>query len=181
MTTISMKLDTGAVRSLIGDDPEMKLELQRSVIANVARDAFSGYFGSENERLFRDVIRDQAAGIRKDLSEEALVRNHVQAAFDKFLKGDILPSGDVTSEVIDRMAKRLEAKMASVVRDVLEERRTTIEAEVEKRIGAMFDRMTQHVQNRLETLEADWKAEMARQIRADVLTQINAAMTSSAA
>ncbi|MCE6959374.1 hypothetical protein LAZ40_09950 [Cereibacter sphaeroides] len=180
--TISLKLDSNAVEKLIGDDPEVRIDLQRAVVANIVRKTVAKDVGSDNMRLIGEAARKVRGDIVRDLSEEAALTGTIELIFQDFWKTEIATARKAAGSSVKKdTLEVVEQRLATLVREALEEKKAEIQSMVEARVDAALERLLTRIDRQVDELGDAWKAEAAKAIRADVVARLNGALAGAAA
>lgn len=183
--SIALKLDTAAVDRLIGSDPDMLIDLQRAVVANIVRKSLPKDAG----RDINGLIRDAASGLYKELTSEArqqlqndeavaeAIRRISTTDIDAAIRrGQASARGAFGPELI----RHLQAYALDLATKIVDEKLPEITSEIEARLQSRFERRLADMEvafsKQLAGLEGAWKEEAASQIHTDVVGRLNSAL-----
>lgn len=186
--SIALKLDTAAVDRLIGDDPEILIDLQRAVVANLIRKALPKDAG----RDINGLIRDAAANLYQEVTSET----RQQLANDEALSEVIRQISTTEIDAAIRQGKNsasasfgpkliqnLQAYALDLATKIVDEQLPQLRTSIEERLQARFERrltdMEATFSKQLAGLEGAWKAEAASRIHADVVGRLNQALAAN--
>lgn len=171
---IEMKLNAGAVRALIEDDQDFRLELQRCVLAEIVRKTLGGDIEKKSQDLIfsevgkatDDLQRRTAEQLRSETAVLEIIKSRTEADFAQAIARG---QQDAKGYVGPSLKKAVEARLIPLVERVIDENVESIKATIQSQIEGRIEKV-------LKGMEASWKAEMERQVRANVLARLQGAM-----
>lgn len=168
---INIKLDTHAVRALIGDDEGVKLELQRAVIAEIARKVVFKDAGDLLQLIQPVMMKELLAAIQQDAAMSKLFEDKVSASLVKWesagwnqkatLKADqkVLVERAV-SEAIETHRAKATASAVERYEELVEAHAKAFEARIDAKLERAIDmrvqeRIDRGVAERIAALKAN--------------------------
>lgn len=155
--SITMKLDAPAVRALIGDNEQFRLELQAAIIQEVVR----GLYDKSIPGQLRDVISSSFAERKGELVEALRDNASAAKAVDEAMKalilserstsGRLLYTRTLSTEAKDTINRHVSALLTTAVDDRM--------VEVNKVIGDVVERFRQRAEDRMENALARFDQE----------------------
>lgn len=171
---IEMKLNAGAVRALIQDDEDFRLELQRCVVAEIVRKTLGGDIEKKSQDLIFSEVGKATDDLRRRTAEqlrnETAILEIIQTRIDTDFKSAIARGQrDANGFIGPSMKAAVEARLVPLVERVIDENVESIKATIQSQIEGRIEKV-------LKGIEASWKVEMERKVRADVLARLQGAM-----
>jgi hypothetical protein len=146
--SITMKLDTPAVRALIKEDEKFALELQAAVIAEIVRGMFDKSVPGELKKVIDGACTDQLQLVKKALEDDQNFRNYtdkaIKALVQSIRNGSV---GYLQQRVLTDEVKRLiDAHITSQIAEPIEAHKE----EMGRKVDAMIMRMEQRFEQEIE-------------------------------
>jgi hypothetical protein len=146
--SISMKLDATAVRAMIGDKEEFRLELQAAVIQEVVR----GLYDKSIPGALRQLI-DTAMSERKHELTQAVAADHgLMKHFDDAMLNLVSVTRSSTNsyaasrQLAPEVAQMINARVSAMITEQVDKRT----AELGKIIGDMMERIERNAEAKME-------------------------------
>lgn len=171
---IELKLNAEAVRALVSDDDDFRLELQRCVVAEIVRKTFRGDVEAKSRELIVSEVGKATDNLHLRTAEilrsETAILEVIKSRMDTDFKQAIARGQqDARGFVGPSLKAAVETRLSAIVARVIDENLDVIKEMIRPKIEQRFETV-------LSGLESAWKAEMERQIRADVMTRLQGAM-----
>jgi hypothetical protein len=175
--SIELKLDTNALDRLLGDDPGMRVDQQRAVIANVVRRTMMKDLGTDNARLVKDAVERAHGDLVREVSQEAFLSVAVDKVFQDVWKREIRNAQSSSGSAVRKeMREMIDSRIGEIVREQLREMTVELKeltaARVDQALRAHLDR----VERQLGDLTQAWKEAALKAVQADVVGRLNGAL-----
>jgi hypothetical protein len=173
MTTV-IRLDGSALAKLIELDPEFKLELQRSILAEIAGKLYKNDIATDVRKLLEEVFQGHRDDLVRAVQEDAALR----AELDKKLASTVLSVraggyGYTTQKKLpDELRGLLNRAVEEKINDAVAAQVGTVDRRVKEATDLLAERLEERISRMGGTLEHDWKVEALRAIREDVAKTI---------
>lgn len=177
MTTI--KLDTNAIRFLMEQDPEFKLELQKAVIQNIVADVRKSFVSEDLQEEIKKIVRAEHEEYIKTVLDDENLRKEIKSTISNmtesvrnggysYTKTRVL-SAD-TKALIKSMTKGLIKEQVDTVlsKDAISKFIESFKTDI--KTGFEFK-----IKYNIDQLADAWKEETVHQIQSDVAKHINEA------
>lgn len=175
--SIELKLDTNAVDRLLGDDPDMRLDLQRAVVANVVRRSLAKDLGTDNARLVKAAVEHAHGDLIQQVSQEAFLSVAVDKVFQDVWKREIRSAQSTAgASVRKEMRELIDRRIGEVVREQLREMTSELKELTAARVDQALKAHLSQVERQLGDLTEAWKEAALKAVQADVVGRLNGAL-----
>lgn len=146
--TVDLKLDAHAVRALIGDNENFRLELQSTVVQEIVRKAFDKSFHAAIAQMVEKHHAAARDGLVQALSDDVKASRAVEAAMSGLIvrvqqRGHPYMAGRELSDEVKEMINR---HVSALITEQVDKR----VADLDKIIGTMVDRIEQRAEQKME-------------------------------
>jgi hypothetical protein len=166
----TIRLDSTAMRVLIEQDPEFKLELQRAVVSETVRNLFLKDVGNNVVKIIEATFKQQHQELVDAVKQDEGFRKGLEAKLSGFIqsiRGGSYGYAD-QKKLSPELQTLMNKRVGELVNEGVEKAVGSINnrvKEAEERISATLLAKMERITDRLETAT---KEEMALQIREDV-------------
>jgi siroheme synthase (precorrin-2 oxidase/ferrochelatase) len=177
--SITMKLDTPAVRALIKDDDKFELELQQSVINEIVGRIYDKSIPTALRQMIHSACQDAKQNVLDAVKDDVGFRAHVDQALSAMVQSirSSTNSYTVQKTLSDEVKRMIGNHISQLVEEEVEKRKEALgmsademiarmerkfEAEIERKLG-MMDRAYQEIARRkiMEKIDAFTKEQQA--------------------
>lgn len=146
--TVDLKLDAHAVRALIGDNENFRLELQSAVVQEIVRKAFDKSFPAAVAQMVEKHHAAAREGLVQALSDDVKASRAVEAAMNGLtvrVQQRVHPYM-ATRELSNEVKEMINRHVSALITEQVDKR----VADLDKIIGTMVDRIEQRAEQKME-------------------------------
>jgi hypothetical protein len=160
---ITLKLDSSAIRELIGDNEQMKMELSRAVVAEIVRQTLTKHLPEVVRTSITAICKDAVSELQTLIKEDSWVRESI----NKILNEEIntIKRSSYGTKISAARLKELNTAISGEVND-------RVRLAIEERLKIVSDDLVEKVTERLEkqggVISHDVRARMIQSITKEV-------------
>jgi hypothetical protein len=164
--SITMKLDTPAVRSLIKDDASFELELQAAVINEIVKGLYDKSIPTALRQMIDDACADRKQAIVDAVQADVGFRAHVDGVMSAMVQSVRASTNSYTVQksLSDEVKRMINHHISNLVEEEVKKREEGLTAAVDAMIGRLERKFEVAIERRVEEMDLAYHNVVLRKV-----------------